>query len=203
MQLPTLEVLSNSEISQIHEASLRVLSETGIVVGSAKALKLLAQAVARVDFQKKLVKIPPRLVEETLTSLPSEITLYNTRSKQPAFTLDGASSHMVAGRDALFFLNDMGQLKDSGNIIVNLRAMAFQPIRDDLLAYGAAKRAVVHIILSMAGVFGQYNIRVNGIAPGYADTERPRKFYERMPQIRADIGKHNIIKPVFQPKFNS
>jgi NAD(P)-dependent dehydrogenase (short-subunit alcohol dehydrogenase family) len=95
-------------------------------------------------------------------------------------------------------LDEMGHLKDSGNIIVNLGAVAFQPIRDDLLAYGAAKRAAVHIIMSMAGVFGQYNIRVNGIAPGYANTERPRKFYERMPQIRADIGKHNIIKPAFQ-----
>jgi len=95
-------------------------------------------------------------------------------------------------------LDEMGHLKDSGNIIVNLGAVAFQPIRDDLLAYGAAKRAAVHIIMSMAGVFGQYSIRVNGIAPGYADTERPRKFYERMPQIRADIEKHNIIKPAFQ-----
>jgi trimethylamine--corrinoid protein Co-methyltransferase len=105
MQLPRLEILSDGDISKIHEASLRVLSETGIVVGSEKALKLLAQAGARVDFQKRLVKIPPRLVEETLISLPSEITLYNTRSKQPAFTLDGASSHMVAGSDALFFLD--------------------------------------------------------------------------------------------------
>ncbi|GAH52776.1 unnamed protein product, partial [marine sediment metagenome] len=91
-----------------------------------------------------------------------------------------------------------GHLDDSGNIIVNLGSVVFQPIRDDLLAYGAAKRAAVHIVMSMAGVLSQYNIRVNGIAPGYADTERPAKFYRRMPQIRADITKHNILRPVFQ-----
>jgi len=105
MQLHRLKILSDSDILQIHEASLRVLSETGIVVGSEKVLKLLAQAGTRVDFQKKIVKIPRQLIEKTLTSLPSQITLYNTRSKQPVFTLNGASSHMVAGSDAVFFLD--------------------------------------------------------------------------------------------------
>jgi len=105
MQLGRLKILSDSDVSQIHEASLRVLSETGIVVGSEKVLKLLVQAGARVDFQKKLVKIPRQLVEQTLTSLPSQISLYNTRSKQPIFTLDGTNSHTVTGSDAVFFFD--------------------------------------------------------------------------------------------------
>jgi len=105
MQLRRLKILSDSEVSQIHEASRRILSETGMVVGSKKVLELLAQAGARVDFQKKLVKIPPQLVEETLISLPSQITLYNTRSKQPVLTLDGTNSYMVTGSGAVFFLD--------------------------------------------------------------------------------------------------
>ena len=93
--------------------------------------------------------------------------------------------------------DQFGFPKDTGCIIYNLSQSALQPIRDDLLAYSAAKRAALSSMETLAGVFGQYNIRVNAIAPGYANTAGPKKFYDRFPNIRADIDEHVSLKPNF------
>jgi NAD(P)-dependent dehydrogenase (short-subunit alcohol dehydrogenase family) len=50
---------------------------------------------------------------------------------------------------------------------------------------------------SLAAILGPKNIRVNGIAPGFANTAAPRKFYDRHPQIRADIEAKVHLKPAF------
>ena len=50
---------------------------------------------------------------------------------------------------------------------------------------------------SLAATLGPKNIRVNGIAPGFANTAGPRKFYSRFPQITADIEAKVHLKPAF------
>jgi len=70
-----LNVLSDNEIEAIHRSSVQVLERVGALVRSRGALKLLADAGAKVDFEKKLVKIPSNLVEECLRKHPSNFTL--------------------------------------------------------------------------------------------------------------------------------
>ena len=41
MQLSNLKVLYDNEISKIHEATLQILSETGINIDSKRAMKLM------------------------------------------------------------------------------------------------------------------------------------------------------------------
>ena len=68
-----LTFLSDNEVEQIHEASLRILKETGIRVLSEKVRNLLAENGAEIDGES--VKIPKPMVEEAVRRAPREITL--------------------------------------------------------------------------------------------------------------------------------
>ncbi len=62
--------LSPDEQARVHGESLRILSDVGIRVHGDVALPLLAEAGAEVDPETRLVKIPPRLVEDALARAP-------------------------------------------------------------------------------------------------------------------------------------
>ncbi|MBA7684548.1 Glycine betaine methyltransferase [subsurface metagenome] len=68
-----LTFLSDSEVEQIHEASLRILKETGVKVLGEKVRKLLAEHGAETNGD--IVKIPKPMVEEAVKIAPREITL--------------------------------------------------------------------------------------------------------------------------------
>lgn len=101
MQLNQCKVLNDEEISKIHEASLKILSEVGIVIYSKEVLELLNNAGATVDFKKSIAKIPENLVEEILASVPSKVLMWN-REKKPIFTLGEERSYIVNGFDVVF-----------------------------------------------------------------------------------------------------
>jgi len=105
MRLNKLEVLDGSELREIHEVSLRILAETGVLVSSQRALNLLEEAGAQVDLQKKLAKIPKRLVEDSLDSVPKRFCVYKRNSKEIAFVLGEPEIRAIAGGDALFFID--------------------------------------------------------------------------------------------------
>jgi len=100
MRLTQLTVLNEEEISSIHHASLKILSEVGIVVYSTNVLELLHHAGANVDFKEKTATIPASLVEKTLASVPAKIPLWN-RNKQLAFTLGEERSYLANGFDVV------------------------------------------------------------------------------------------------------
>ena len=70
MKLKLFSVLSDNELSDIHRASLEVLSETGMIIYSDKVLKLLQDAGCKVDIAEKRVRIPESLVEQALKTVP-------------------------------------------------------------------------------------------------------------------------------------
>ena len=55
---PRLSLLGPEEIEQIHQATLRILSEVGVEFGSAKARRLLKDSGALVDEETNIVRIP-------------------------------------------------------------------------------------------------------------------------------------------------
>ena len=68
-----LSFLSLDEIEQIHEASLRILRETGVKIHSEKVRKLLTENGAQLN--GNIVKIPDTLVNEAIDKAPKEMTL--------------------------------------------------------------------------------------------------------------------------------
>ena len=71
MKLSVPEVLTQDELETIHEASLNILAEVGMVVDEKELLHLLAEAGTEVDFQTGLVKIPRELTQQALRTAPS------------------------------------------------------------------------------------------------------------------------------------
>ena len=71
----SLNILSDDEVEQIHLGTLEVLDQTGIYVEDERALDCFEKGGANVDRNGKVVKIPPRLVEESIRSAPSKVVL--------------------------------------------------------------------------------------------------------------------------------
>jgi trimethylamine--corrinoid protein Co-methyltransferase len=70
------EILSRDELTQIHEASLEVLSGAGVQVDDPATREMLIGAGAQICERKEIVKIPESLVRDALKKAPKEFALY-------------------------------------------------------------------------------------------------------------------------------
>ena len=70
-----LQVLTEDEKSQVHERSLKILSQTGVRVDTAKGRRILAAAGAQVDENTRIVRFPQNFVEAALELAPKSFTL--------------------------------------------------------------------------------------------------------------------------------
>ena len=93
-----LETLSPEELETIHGRALFTLEKTGMRIESTRALKLLAEAGCRVDFEEQRARIPAWLAEECLRLTPSSYVVT---------ARDGRSDLMVGG-DTFLFMQGMG-----------------------------------------------------------------------------------------------
>ncbi|MGD2058882.1 MAG: trimethylamine methyltransferase family protein [Anaerolineales bacterium] len=90
-----IEVLSNSNLENIHEDTLKVMQETGVVFRDPQALEFLQSHGCDVDTGKEIVYFPPDLVERSLGNCPQEFRL---RARNPAYDIlfDETSVHFAA-----------------------------------------------------------------------------------------------------------
>jgi len=93
-----LEVLSEEEMEAIHRGSLDILETTGVRVEHERALKLMAKNGCKVDFEERMVRIPPWLVEDCLRKCPSN---YMVKARDPQYDVR-------LGGNTLYFLQGMG-----------------------------------------------------------------------------------------------
>ncbi len=104
MSKPRISFLSQDEIELIHNASLEVLENTGVKVESKKALDILKEAGAKVDYEKNHATIPGDLVEEALKRAPKTIK-YCARNPKYDFVLDKRVSHFSGHGGSPFTLD--------------------------------------------------------------------------------------------------
>jgi len=71
----SLNVFSDDELYEIHLATLEVLQKTGVFVEDQEALEIFDGGGAMVDPEKRIVKIPPHLVEDAIRSAPAKLYL--------------------------------------------------------------------------------------------------------------------------------
>jgi len=93
MSKPRISFLSENEIEAIHNASLKVLGNTGIKVMSQQALDILKEAGAKVDYDGNRATIPANLVEEALRRAPKTIKYY-ARNPKYDFVLNKQEPHL-------------------------------------------------------------------------------------------------------------
>ncbi len=98
MKKPTYRPLSEDGIEAIHEASLQVLAEVGIVCGHPEALALFQEAGARIEGGR--VYIAGQTVAAALAKAPKEVTLCGRDAKHD-LRLGGTRVHMGTGGAAL------------------------------------------------------------------------------------------------------
>lgn len=104
MSKPKISFLPEDEIEAIHNASLEVLENTGIKVMSKKALDILKEAGAKVDYGKNHATIPRNLVEEALKRAPKTIK-YCARNPKYDFVLNKQETHFCAGGGMPFIID--------------------------------------------------------------------------------------------------
>jgi trimethylamine--corrinoid protein Co-methyltransferase len=70
-----LKLLSTNEIHTIHDATLQILKDIGLLIRSNKVLKILDDAGAQVNHEKSIAKIPEAIVKEALKKAPKTVKL--------------------------------------------------------------------------------------------------------------------------------
>lgn len=85
----TMTTLTTSQCEELMNAVYRILSQTGIEVRSETARKIFAENGCTVE--GKMVKIPQKLVEKAIETVPRKITLYD-RLGNPSLELTSDSS---------------------------------------------------------------------------------------------------------------
>lgn len=76
------EYLNDDDIAYVHEASLEILEETGLLVRNEKARNRFAEHGAIVDHETEMVHIPADVVEKYRAMVPPTITL---RGRNPDY----------------------------------------------------------------------------------------------------------------------
>jgi trimethylamine--corrinoid protein Co-methyltransferase len=98
--MPGLDLISKEAVEEIHQATLRILSEVGIILTHPPALELLLASGA--TLQEKRVLLPPGLVETCLAKCPTKVSLRG-RSGNVKILGDGSLNfHNLGGARDIF-----------------------------------------------------------------------------------------------------
>ncbi|MEN8244997.1 MAG: trimethylamine methyltransferase family protein [Thermodesulfobacteriota bacterium] len=109
---PEYRLLTESQIKDLHRATLDLLQNTGVKVLNTKAQEMLENAGCRVG-EDHIVKIPGWLVEESIAAAPSSVTVYD-RKGEPAMELGGTNVCFGLGTDLLSTWDlKTGELRES------------------------------------------------------------------------------------------
>ena len=104
MAVARLRFLSSEEEELIHEKSLEVLSEIGVLVRSESVLSLLNDSGASVDMRSRIARIPEGLVSDALSSSPTNFKLCAREGEKdlevptegaPHLATDGLTLYMI------------------------------------------------------------------------------------------------------------
>ena len=98
---PSIQMLAQGEIEQIDATSRRILHEVGILVENRDALELFQDAGAKVDFEKKLVKISPDVIDSAIEKCEPYVSLYGRGDRESTFPAIWLSSTIDSTADSI------------------------------------------------------------------------------------------------------
>jgi len=99
---PGIRLLSESQIDEIHSATLELLRRTGVDVLVPEVRDLLKKAGCWVDGAR--VRIPPHLIERAIRTAPSRVVLCD-QNGNPAMELEGRKGYYGTGSDTPFVID--------------------------------------------------------------------------------------------------
>ncbi|MBN2269501.1 MAG: trimethylamine methyltransferase family protein, partial [Sedimentisphaerales bacterium] len=80
----SVEVLSEKEIQTIHDGTMKILRDTGVMVHHDEALCLLVRAGAKVDKDSRIARLPEKLVRESIEQATKKYMLYGRDPERTA-----------------------------------------------------------------------------------------------------------------------
>ncbi len=108
---PRTKIVADADLPRIHEASIKLLEETGIIFEHEEVLDIFKQHGARVD--GKTVFLPRKMVELAMEQTPS-IYLHSARNQDQSVTIgDGMAPHPNVG---CVFCEDMDSGRRRGTL---------------------------------------------------------------------------------------
>ena len=116
-----MSIFSVDEIESIHEASLKVLCDTGMDIQSPRAVEILKRGGASVGSDGRRVRFEPGFIMEKIATTPSEFTLHG-RNKERHVHVGGQSiiNTMVSSAPNVSDLDRgriLGNFEDYTNLI--------------------------------------------------------------------------------------
>ena len=97
---PTLKLLNQDRIEQLHKAATTILAETGLNVHHLEMRRKMAGAGARLGREAR-VRISAGMVEQALSTAKREVVVYN-RLGEPAMPLGPRQIYFGTGSDLLY-----------------------------------------------------------------------------------------------------
>ncbi|MFX0069478.1 MAG: trimethylamine methyltransferase family protein [Candidatus Hermodarchaeota archaeon] len=131
-----VKVLTNEQINQIHQSSLKILEKMGVIIPHDKILSEFDLNGANVDFNEKRVRIPSELVMELVSKAGKEFTLYGRDlSKKAEFGNGKRNYNSTAGQ--AFWLDKIGEDRRYSTMKDVITAIKFADALDQITIPGA------------------------------------------------------------------
>lgn len=119
-------LVGSETLSRIHEASLKILADTGIVFQSEECLDIFRRNDARVEGQT--VFLPEKMVEEAIESAPSSFVWEARNNEKSIVVGDGQRGIHVSLNNGPIYIQDMDHGRRPGTLkdLINLYKLAQQ-----------------------------------------------------------------------------
>ena len=101
---PKIELLTEELVGRIMDEAYQLMLNPGIKVQSTEARQLLAEAGAQVNADSEIVKIPQKVVEKALETVPHVFQLYD-RNGNPSISYGGDAVHFDPGSSGVHVLD--------------------------------------------------------------------------------------------------
>jgi trimethylamine--corrinoid protein Co-methyltransferase len=69
------ELLTSEWVEMVHEASLEILEEVGLLVHNTKARNRFSRHGCQVDHETQIVKLPRQVIDHFCQAFPAQFTL--------------------------------------------------------------------------------------------------------------------------------
>jgi trimethylamine--corrinoid protein Co-methyltransferase len=107
-----IDLLSAEQVRQIHESTLDVIETVGVTFHSKRALDVLAENGAMVDYGSTVAKIPAAVCERALATIPESFVL-GARNPEYDLPLDGEHVYISSDGCGLSFRDVDGTIRPS------------------------------------------------------------------------------------------
>jgi trimethylamine--corrinoid protein Co-methyltransferase len=107
-----LNVFTPDEVEDVHLATLEVLQRTGVFVEHEEARQLFAEGGCEIDDERRIVKIPPHVVEDAIRSAPSKLVLCGRMPERDVVLEPGRVGFTNFGEGIKIVDPDTGELRE-------------------------------------------------------------------------------------------